>query len=213
MTAIGGTCPDRYEPLRAAFEAIFANGLEAGASVAVVEEGELVVDLWGEDTVTCVWSTTKTMTALSVRAFHQSTGWQHWRVRPRRTMFQLTEQFSDENNAALDRVHELRHEIPDPPVTWRCHEGAWERWSWLDSEFAAAPAPAALVAHAAAASVMDDVVLVLDDAQWRPESDAELAVRVHRHDEVDLGEPDDLGQAVRHEHGPVDELAPDAGEP
>lgn len=77
---VEGTCPDRYEPLRAAFEAAFANGLESGASLAVAEEGEVVVDLWGgvadaetgrpweRDTVCCLWSTTKTMTALCVLA-------------------------------------------------------------------------------------------------------------------------------------------------
>jgi hypothetical protein len=123
-------------------------------------------------------------------------------------MFQITEQFSDENAAAQERVNQLRHEIPDPPVTWRCHGGTWERWSWLDSEFRPAPAPAALVAHAE--GVPEDVVLVLDDAVWRAESADELAARVHRHDEVDLGEPDDLGQEVRHEHPPADAAgAPD----
>ncbi len=77
---VEGICPDRYEPLRAAFEAAFANGLESGASLAVAEEGEVVVDLWGgvadaetgrpweRDTVCCLWSTTKTMTALCVLA-------------------------------------------------------------------------------------------------------------------------------------------------
>ncbi|MFJ8996216.1 serine hydrolase domain-containing protein [Streptomyces sp. NPDC102279] len=52
------------------------SGAECGASIAVIERGELVVDLWGghadaartrpweRDTLTPVWSTTKTMTAL-----------------------------------------------------------------------------------------------------------------------------------------------------
>jgi hypothetical protein len=125
---------------------------------------------------------------------------------------QITQQMSDDNDAALDRVRDLRHEIPDPPVTWRCHAGAWQRWSWLDSEFRDAPAPAALVAHAAAAGVADDVVLVLDQARWRPESDDERTAREHRHDEIDLGEPDDLGQEGRLEEPPAAEAAgtPDA---
>jgi hypothetical protein len=120
-------------------------------------------------------------------------------------MFQITEQFSDENDAALERVHGLRHEIPDPPVTWRCHDGTWERWSWLDSEFRDAPAPAALVAHAQSAATANDDVLILDEGAWRPETAEELATRVHRHDVIDLGEPDDLGQEVRHEHPPADD--------
>jgi CubicO group peptidase (beta-lactamase class C family) len=53
------------------------SGTDLGASVAVTLDGEMVVDLWGgwantektapwvEDTITNVWSTTKTMTALA----------------------------------------------------------------------------------------------------------------------------------------------------
>ena len=75
---IEGRCDQRYEPVREAFRANFDAGLEVGASVAVVHRGELVVDLWGgscdaagstpwtADTITNVWSSTKTMTALCV---------------------------------------------------------------------------------------------------------------------------------------------------
>lgn len=71
-----GHCHPRFAPVREAFQRSFDQGLEVGASVAVVHEGELVVDLWGghvdeartaewqRDTITNVWSTTKTMTAL-----------------------------------------------------------------------------------------------------------------------------------------------------
>jgi CubicO group peptidase (beta-lactamase class C family) len=64
--------------VREAFEANFSEGLDAGASVAVTIGGELIVDLWGgtrdgdgeapwtEDTIVNVWSTTKTMAALTV---------------------------------------------------------------------------------------------------------------------------------------------------
>ena len=73
---IEGRCDQRYEPVREAFSANFDAGLEVGASVAVVHRGELVVDLWGgscdaagstpwtADTITNVWSSTKTMTCL-----------------------------------------------------------------------------------------------------------------------------------------------------
>jgi CubicO group peptidase (beta-lactamase class C family) len=75
--SVAGTCDDRFGALRATFECNFVERLEVGASVAVVFDGELVVDLWGgcvddagtpwqRDTVTNVWSTTKTMTALLV---------------------------------------------------------------------------------------------------------------------------------------------------
>lgn len=71
-----GHCHPRFAPVREAFQRSFDQGLEVGASAAVVHDGELVVDLWGghtdaertagwqADTITNVWSTTKTMTAL-----------------------------------------------------------------------------------------------------------------------------------------------------
>jgi CubicO group peptidase (beta-lactamase class C family) len=76
MADINGTCDPRFDSVKAAFAQNFDQGLDVGASVAVVLEGELVVDLWGgyvdeakttpweRDTIINVWSTTKTMTAL-----------------------------------------------------------------------------------------------------------------------------------------------------
>jgi CubicO group peptidase (beta-lactamase class C family) len=76
MATVEGACDERFEAVREAFTANLDNGLDVGASVAVAVEGELVVDLWGghvdperttaweRDTITNVWSTTKTMTAL-----------------------------------------------------------------------------------------------------------------------------------------------------
>jgi CubicO group peptidase (beta-lactamase class C family) len=76
MTDIQGTCDGRYEAVRSAFAANFDEGGDVGASVAVLVDGEPVVDLWGgfvdearttpwaRDTITNVWSTTKTMTFL-----------------------------------------------------------------------------------------------------------------------------------------------------
>ena len=74
-TIISGTCDPRFEAVRTQFQANLDNGLDVGASVALVLGGELVVDLWGgtiddagtpwaQDTIINVWSTTKTMTAL-----------------------------------------------------------------------------------------------------------------------------------------------------
>ena len=71
---IHGICRPEFAPVRDAFEANFAAGLELGASAAVTVDGEFVVDIWaGEadaggapwqrDTIVNVYSTTKTMAA------------------------------------------------------------------------------------------------------------------------------------------------------
>ena len=75
MTDVQGTCDERFAGVREAFIDNFTSGKDVGASVAIVLDGEPVVDLWGgtiddagtpwaEDTIINVWSTTKTMTAL-----------------------------------------------------------------------------------------------------------------------------------------------------
>ena len=72
-----GFAHDRFAPVRAAFEANLASGADIGASFCATLEGETVVDLWGgyadetrtrpweRDTIVNVYSTTKTMTALT----------------------------------------------------------------------------------------------------------------------------------------------------
>jgi CubicO group peptidase (beta-lactamase class C family) len=76
MTA-HGSCHDRFAELRRLFEASIESGADLGGSVALIVDGEPVVDLWGgwadpekttpweADTITNVWSTTKTMTSLA----------------------------------------------------------------------------------------------------------------------------------------------------
>jgi len=77
MAEIHGTFPTEYERLGELLSASLDAGTDVGASVAVTVEGESVVDIWGgwvdeaktapweRDTITNVWSTTKTMTFLS----------------------------------------------------------------------------------------------------------------------------------------------------
>jgi CubicO group peptidase (beta-lactamase class C family) len=76
-TPLGGTCSARFDPVRELFAAKLESGEDLGASVALNIDGEMVVDLWGgwadeahavpwtEHTITNVFSTTKTMTALA----------------------------------------------------------------------------------------------------------------------------------------------------
>jgi CubicO group peptidase (beta-lactamase class C family) len=76
-TEIHGFVAPGFEPVRDAFAGNFEKGLECGASVAVTRDGEPVVDLWAgdagpdgspwqEDTIVNVYSTTKTMAAISM---------------------------------------------------------------------------------------------------------------------------------------------------
>lgn len=74
---IEGSCDPRFEALRDVLQRNVDSGADLGASVAVVLHGEPVVDLWGgwsdtdrtvpweRDTLVNVWSSTKTMMALS----------------------------------------------------------------------------------------------------------------------------------------------------
>lgn len=75
MAEVSGTCEDQFTAVRDALATTLDDGSDVGASVAVIHDGKLVVDLWGGyvdeehsapwelDTITNVWSTTKTMTA------------------------------------------------------------------------------------------------------------------------------------------------------
>jgi len=75
MAQLEGTCDPRFDAVRDALAASLDND-DVGASAAVFLHGEPVVDLWGgyadeartrpweRDTITAVFSTTKTMTAL-----------------------------------------------------------------------------------------------------------------------------------------------------
>lgn len=77
MAEIHGTSVSEYARLGELLSASIDSGGDVGASVSVTVEGETVVDIWGgwadeakttpweRDTITNVWSTTKTMTFLS----------------------------------------------------------------------------------------------------------------------------------------------------
>jgi len=75
--SVQGIVGEQFAPVREAFEANLASGADIGASFCATLEGETVVDLWGgfadpgktraweRDTIVNVYSTTKTMTALT----------------------------------------------------------------------------------------------------------------------------------------------------
>jgi CubicO group peptidase (beta-lactamase class C family) len=77
MADIDGICDERFESVRTALAQNVDSGEELGASIAVDLDGDVAVDIWGghkdeartqpweRDTITNVWSTTKTVTSLA----------------------------------------------------------------------------------------------------------------------------------------------------
>jgi CubicO group peptidase (beta-lactamase class C family) len=77
MADLQGTCDARFEAVRRQLKENVDSGAELGASIVVDLDGEIAVDLWGgyadsdrtkpweRDTITNVWSTTKTVTSLA----------------------------------------------------------------------------------------------------------------------------------------------------
>jgi CubicO group peptidase (beta-lactamase class C family) len=77
LDRVEGFARAEFSEAREAFEANLANGADVGASFCATVEGETVVDIWGgfadaaktkpwaKDTIVNVYSTTKTMTALT----------------------------------------------------------------------------------------------------------------------------------------------------
>src|SRR5262245_40588118 len=75
--SVVGYCLPRFEPLRQLFSELIESGRDLGASLAVTVDDEFALDLWGgwadeartrrwrRDTITNVFSTTKTMIALA----------------------------------------------------------------------------------------------------------------------------------------------------
>ena len=82
MAEVHGTCDQRFDLVRSTLQAQLESGADLGASVAVFHHGDPVVDIWGgwadpektrpwgSDTITNVWSTTKTMTFVCALILH-----------------------------------------------------------------------------------------------------------------------------------------------
>jgi CubicO group peptidase (beta-lactamase class C family) len=77
MAEINGSCDGRFDAVKRELAACLDAGEELGASIALDLDGDVVVDMWGgyrdeestqpwqADTITNVWSTTKTVTSLA----------------------------------------------------------------------------------------------------------------------------------------------------
>lgn len=77
MAQVQGQCDDKLSHVKELFQKHLSDGEELGASITVNIDGRVVADLWGgysdeartkpwhKDTITNVWSTTKTVTCLA----------------------------------------------------------------------------------------------------------------------------------------------------
>ncbi|CAG5161502.1 uncharacterized protein ALTATR162_LOCUS6043 [Alternaria atra] len=77
MAKVQGICDPRFTAVKDLFQSYLDSGEELGASICVNLDGKDVVDIWGgyadeahtrsweKDTVTCIWSSTKTVCALA----------------------------------------------------------------------------------------------------------------------------------------------------
>jgi CubicO group peptidase (beta-lactamase class C family) len=77
MADISGSCDERFEAVRHELSQCLDSGEELGASIVLDLDGDVVIDMWGgyrdeartqpwvSDTITNVWSTTKTVTSLA----------------------------------------------------------------------------------------------------------------------------------------------------
>ena len=125
---VSGVCDERFEPLRAALEANIAAGEDVGAALAMTVDGEPVVDLWAgmadadrgipwqRDTLTNVWSCSKTVTALAVLMLVD-----RGQLRLDDSVAQHWPAFADEGKEAITIAHLLSHSSGvsgwDQPIT------------------------------------------------------------------------------------------------
>jgi CubicO group peptidase (beta-lactamase class C family) len=77
MVDVAGTCDERFDAVRRQLQQNVDSGEELGASIVLDLDGEIAVDIWGgyadsgrtrpweRDTITNVWSSTKTVTSLA----------------------------------------------------------------------------------------------------------------------------------------------------
>ena len=78
MASVQGHYDEKFKGVAAVFQCFLGNGEELGASITVDLDGKDVLNIWGgfadaektkpwdEDTVCCIFSTTKTISALAV---------------------------------------------------------------------------------------------------------------------------------------------------
>ena len=74
---IQGNCDNKFKEVKDLFESLHSSGREVGSSFAVYKDGKAIVDIWGgytdkqktnlwsQDSLATVWSTTKGVAAIT----------------------------------------------------------------------------------------------------------------------------------------------------
>ncbi|HSV07033.1 MAG TPA: serine hydrolase domain-containing protein, partial [Candidatus Binatus sp.] len=144
IPAIEGTCDERFARVREAFADNFAMHDELGAGVAVVLDGQTVVDLWGghadigrtrpwrHDTLVHVYSTTKGIVALAAHLLAD------------RGLLDLDApvarywpEFAAAGKGAVPVHHLLSHRVGLPAVRTQLPPGALLDWPVMTAALAA----------------------------------------------------------------------------
>jgi len=144
MPLIHGTCDPKFAPVKAAFEANFEHQSEIGASVAITHEGEFVVDLWGghlkadkqaewaENTIINVWSSTKTMAAMSLLLLAD-----RGEIDLHERAAKYWPEFGAAGKSDVEVRHFLSHTVGLSGMDTPVEGDALYDWDWMTSELAA----------------------------------------------------------------------------
>ncbi|MGC1302027.1 MAG: serine hydrolase domain-containing protein [Caulobacteraceae bacterium] len=135
---------ERFAPVRQAFDAAFATGEELGARFTLVQDGEVMLDIWGghadraksrpfeADTLTPVFSTTKAIAALLIaRLVDQG------RLDYGQTVASVWPEFAQAGKAAITVAQVMSHQdglagLPEP-----MDPGLWMDWDVITAKLAA----------------------------------------------------------------------------
>ena len=135
---INGHCDPRFEAVKAAFETNFREHGDVGASVAITLDGAFVVDLWGghldedqsklwqKDTLVNVWSSTKTMAAMSLLLLAD-----RGEVDLHAPAAKYWPEFSQNGKAGVEVRHFLSHTAGLPGMDEAVVGDALYDWEWM----------------------------------------------------------------------------------
>lgn len=142
-TPIQGQCDPRFEPVKAAFETNFREHGDLGASVAITLNGKFVVDLWGghldeertqpwqEDTLVNVWSSTKTMAAMSLLLLAD-----RGEVDLHAPAAKYWPEFAENGKEAVEVRHFLSHTAGLSGMDEKLEGDALYDWDWMTAALA-----------------------------------------------------------------------------